>query len=193
MANSPKKIVDPTEAALSAIQEALKVRDDEDQPDHRPEDIPEPPSSFAEERWHDAPSGPSLFDTNDAIGARSANRIVGVEQARPRRSVMPSFLGEARRRLGNALRPMIRLVLVIAHLERFLDGRKRRFGRIHDFLRTVGHISRSPRVLRRTRAAQANLWPRHERVIVQIPFGTRAPRPSRQSAARLSYCSGGSK
>ncbi len=29
MANNPKKIVDPTEAALSAIQEALKIRDDE--------------------------------------------------------------------------------------------------------------------------------------------------------------------
>ena len=29
MANNPKKIVDPTEAALSAIQEALRVRDDE--------------------------------------------------------------------------------------------------------------------------------------------------------------------
>ena len=34
MANNPKKIVDPTEAALSAIQEALKIRDD-DQPDSR--------------------------------------------------------------------------------------------------------------------------------------------------------------
>ncbi len=31
MANNPKKIADPTEAALSAIQEALKVRDDEAQ------------------------------------------------------------------------------------------------------------------------------------------------------------------
>ena len=28
MANNPKKIADPTEAALSAIQEALKVKDD---------------------------------------------------------------------------------------------------------------------------------------------------------------------
>ena len=37
MANNPKKIVDPTEAALSAIQEALKVRDDEDLPDDRTE------------------------------------------------------------------------------------------------------------------------------------------------------------
>ena len=32
MANNPKKIVDPTEAALSAIQEALKVRDDQTEP-----------------------------------------------------------------------------------------------------------------------------------------------------------------
>ena len=29
MANNPKKIEDPTEAALSAIQEALNMRDDE--------------------------------------------------------------------------------------------------------------------------------------------------------------------
>ena len=29
MANNPKKIVDPTEAALSAIQEALKIYDDD--------------------------------------------------------------------------------------------------------------------------------------------------------------------
>ena len=36
MANYPEKIVDPTEAALSAIQEALKIRDDEDQPEDRP-------------------------------------------------------------------------------------------------------------------------------------------------------------
>src|SRR5580658_8287972 len=30
MANYPKKLMDPTEAALSAIQEALNVRDDEE-------------------------------------------------------------------------------------------------------------------------------------------------------------------
>ena len=45
MANNPKKIVDPTEAALSAIQEALKVRDEDDQPGHRADSIPEPPAS----------------------------------------------------------------------------------------------------------------------------------------------------
>src|SRR5271154_1637174 len=73
MANSPKKIVDPTEAALSAIQEALKVRDDEAQPDHRPESIPEPPTSFGDERWHDTAPGPTLFDTDDQIGSPSAD------------------------------------------------------------------------------------------------------------------------
>ena len=31
MANYPKKMTDPTEAALSAIQEALNIRDDDDQ------------------------------------------------------------------------------------------------------------------------------------------------------------------
>src|SRR6201997_3489911 len=52
MANNPKKIVDPTEAALSAIQEALKVRDDEDLPDHRAEEVSEP----AHEEWGDSPA-----------------------------------------------------------------------------------------------------------------------------------------
>src|SRR5436190_23875451 len=32
MANTPKKMKDPTEAALSAIQDALQVRDDDDKP-----------------------------------------------------------------------------------------------------------------------------------------------------------------
>ena len=38
MANYPKKLMDPTEAALSAIQEALNVRDDEEQQAPPPED-----------------------------------------------------------------------------------------------------------------------------------------------------------
>ena len=32
MANYPKKTIDPTEVALSAIQEALNIREDEEQP-----------------------------------------------------------------------------------------------------------------------------------------------------------------
>ena len=77
MANNPKKIVDPTEAALSAIQEALKVRDDDEgEPDQRVASIPEPPSSVGgEERWHDAAAGapPSYYDS-DEIGAPAANQ-----------------------------------------------------------------------------------------------------------------------
>ncbi len=75
MANNPKKIVDPTEAALSAIQEALKVRD-EDEPDHRVAGIPEPPSSaIDEERWHDTqpPPPPPYFEPEE-IGAPAANQ-----------------------------------------------------------------------------------------------------------------------
>ena len=34
MANYPKKTIDPTEAALSAIQEALNIRDEDE--DHTP-------------------------------------------------------------------------------------------------------------------------------------------------------------
>ena len=37
MANYPKKMIDPTEAALSAIQEALNIRDDEEQTQGRPD------------------------------------------------------------------------------------------------------------------------------------------------------------
>jgi hypothetical protein len=33
MANYPKKMTDPTEAALSAIQEALNIRDEDDRAD----------------------------------------------------------------------------------------------------------------------------------------------------------------
>src|SRR6201997_2219215 len=63
MANNPKKIVDPTEAALSAIQEALKVRDDEDLPDHRAEEVSEP----AHEEWGDSPALASrhVFEPED--------------------------------------------------------------------------------------------------------------------------------
>src|ERR1700733_2812685 len=73
MANNPKKIVDPTEAALSAIQEALKVRDDDGQPENQPEpeSIPEPLGGVAE-RWSDAPAAPTAneFLDDDESGAR---------------------------------------------------------------------------------------------------------------------------
>jgi len=72
MANYPKKMTDPTEAALSAIQEALNIRDDEEQAAVQPEVMADllsgaavgGPSSAA------APiSDRELFDS-DAIGTR---------------------------------------------------------------------------------------------------------------------------
>src|ERR1700719_2517122 len=45
MANYPKKLMDPTEAALSAIQEALNVRDDEERQPAPPPDEREIPNS----------------------------------------------------------------------------------------------------------------------------------------------------
>ena len=76
MANNPKKIVDPTEAALSAIQEALKVRDEDDQPDHRADSIPEPPASAMEdERWHDNQPAPApTYYEPDEIGAPASDQ-----------------------------------------------------------------------------------------------------------------------
>ncbi len=40
MANNPKKSMDPTEAALSAIQEALNIRDDENRAEIHPDSMP---------------------------------------------------------------------------------------------------------------------------------------------------------
>src|ERR1700719_2370076 len=45
MANYPKKLMDPTEAALSAIQEALNVRDDEERQPAPPEENQIPPAA----------------------------------------------------------------------------------------------------------------------------------------------------
>jgi hypothetical protein len=74
MANNPKKIVDPTEAALSAIQEALKVPDDDSQADSGPEGIPDPLGNPTD-RWPDAPTAPAahaLLDSGE-IGARGSD------------------------------------------------------------------------------------------------------------------------
>src|SRR6516164_1792597 len=97
MANNPKKIVDPTEAALSAIQEALKVRDDEDLPEERPVGVSEP----AHNDWNDSPAiasrhvfepediGPSIngqraYPAND--DQQSIGRILRTLQNRPPRT-----------------------------------------------------------------------------------------------------------
>jgi hypothetical protein len=75
MANNPKKIVDPTEAALSAIQEALKVRDGDDdaQPIDQPEGVTEALGRMAEP-WSDPVTPPAVDPrpNSDEIGVRSS-------------------------------------------------------------------------------------------------------------------------
>src|SRR5580704_9150727 len=56
MANYPKKLMDPTEAALSAIQEALNVRDDEERQAAPPEESQIPPSASADAIPHTEPA-----------------------------------------------------------------------------------------------------------------------------------------
>ena len=69
MANYPKKITDPTEAALSAIQEALNIGDD-DQQAARPEDMADLLSGAADGRLAAAtPAYKESYDS-DAIGTR---------------------------------------------------------------------------------------------------------------------------
>ena len=102
MANFPKKMTDPTEAALSAIQEALNIQDDDEQSASRPEDMADllsgPAAGGASAT--DAPAEKDLFNS-DAIGtrdltgpaARAANddqqsigQILHALQRRPARS-----------------------------------------------------------------------------------------------------------
>ncbi len=78
MANYPKKMMDPTEAALSAIQEALNIRDDEDdaeaqaQPQTRPEGRPEGMSDLfaGDPRSRDAQAAYREPVDTGAIGTR---------------------------------------------------------------------------------------------------------------------------
>ena len=74
MANNPKKIVDPTEAALSAIQEALKVRDDDEAPESQPHTLADPTVGEAE-HWRDAPPLPlpPPLTADEQIGSRSSD------------------------------------------------------------------------------------------------------------------------
>ena len=73
MANNPKKIVDPTEAALSAIQEALKVRDDEDLPD---DERAVGNSAPAHDDWNDSPalSSQHVFEPEEIAPPISGQR-----------------------------------------------------------------------------------------------------------------------
>ena len=78
MANYPKKTIDPTEAALSAIQEALNIRDDPQTAEQPARAAPDlfagPGHSPDHERAHDA-QGPFAFSDpadidSDAVGTR---------------------------------------------------------------------------------------------------------------------------
>ena len=73
MANYPKKTIDPTEAALSAIQEALNIREDEEQPADRAESVSDFLAGAADGRQRPAPPPPAFDQTPDAdaIGTRN--------------------------------------------------------------------------------------------------------------------------
>ncbi len=72
MANYPKKMTDPTEAALSAIQEALNLQQDEEQAESQPEGMADLLSGPAESGLPSEPAEPVSDDlfAADAIGAR---------------------------------------------------------------------------------------------------------------------------
>ena len=59
MANYPKKLMDPTEAALSAIQEALNVRDDEERQPAPPDDHEIPLASSVDALPQTEPATPA--------------------------------------------------------------------------------------------------------------------------------------
>ena len=72
MANTPKKMKDPTEAALSAIQDALSVRDT---PPH-PNNPSAPVSTRPEEP---APEQPWLVPCDTRLDATATAAALGVE------------------------------------------------------------------------------------------------------------------
>ncbi len=74
MANNPKKITDPTEAALSAIQEALNIQDNQIEPDHGLDNLDDSFPGRGEVSRRGARSAGAIdepFDANaDAVGSR---------------------------------------------------------------------------------------------------------------------------
>ena len=65
MANYPKKLMDPTEAALSAIQEALNVRDDEERHAAPPDDSEIPLAHSADAMPQTEPARPAFDEAID--------------------------------------------------------------------------------------------------------------------------------
>ena len=76
MANNPKKVKDPTEVALSAIQEALNISDPVTDDANRPSPRNETPPPIIP---HDTPlfNEPS-FDTRDTREARPTHSVLGL-------------------------------------------------------------------------------------------------------------------
>ncbi|MGA2942805.1 MAG: hypothetical protein ABSE50_12290, partial [Xanthobacteraceae bacterium] len=72
MANYPKKMTDPTEAALSAIQEALNIHDEDERTDGPAEEFPAPPPSADHIMRETEPFAPAFDDDFDRepIGIR---------------------------------------------------------------------------------------------------------------------------
>src|SRR5579864_3665916 len=85
MANYPKKLMDPTEAALSAIQEALNIRDDEERQTAQPEPSIVPPAPSADAMPQSEPATPAFDEANDLddIGPLGPLGAAGPHAAEP--------------------------------------------------------------------------------------------------------------
>ena len=83
MANYPKKMTDPTEAALSAIQEALNIRDEDDRAEPRENGTVFRPTAD-EERPH--PAAP-VFDDDPRAYLR-IRKLIDLAQGRPPRAAI---------------------------------------------------------------------------------------------------------
>jgi Apolipoprotein A1/A4/E domain len=73
MANNPKKMTDPTEAALSAIQEALNIKDENEAVAGRPEGMTDFFSAAADGPGQSAAD--TEFSDGDAIGSRDLSEL----------------------------------------------------------------------------------------------------------------------
>src|SRR6266852_3720697 len=85
MANSPKKVQDPTEAALSAIQEALSVRATESPPSEPRTEIP-PESSTSEPTLPEPRLRPTSAPAFPAAEDRYESAAAPEDRASPRRA-----------------------------------------------------------------------------------------------------------
>jgi hypothetical protein len=76
MANYPKKMKDPTEAALSAIQEALNIRDEDNAQAAPQPSASAEPLEAPEETFHPSePEPPAFNDDFDDVGSRGTRTL----------------------------------------------------------------------------------------------------------------------